>query len=251
MNETTTWLANQTIADNYNRAVTNAYENETDFQNFKQQSSYNGIVGMSQDHQAAVWYDNIKELYPDIFKRLSDFAENDTIGGPHLWTSPEGLNISPNTLRYVNTCIEIYDYFKFEKIPVVSELGVGYGGLCFMMNRFFDIDKYVLLDLPNVQQLSQKYLGKLSINNTTTVFANSDLFISEFCLSEFSDEGLYDFYERYVKNAKHIYLHMNLHEEDRKRKFLEVLSNDFVFDITDEFPKTGWPNYVIRGTVKV
>jgi len=251
MNKPTTWLAHQTIVDSYSKAVTNAYENEDDFSNFKQQSNYNGIVGMSQEWQAAIWYDHIKDSYPDILQRLSVFAENDTIGSPSLWTSPEGLSISPNTLRYINTCIEIHDYFKFKKLPVVSELGVGYGGLCFILNKFFNIDKYILLDLPNVQQLSQKYLSRLGTNNTSTEFTNSDLFISEFCLSEFSDEGLYDFYERYVKKSKHIYLHMNLHEEDRKSKFLEVLSKDFLFDITDEFPKTGWPNYVIRGTIKI
>jgi hypothetical protein len=44
---------------------------------------------------------------------------------------------------------------------------------------------------------------------------------------------------------------MNLHDELRKEKFLSRLSIDFDYSISDEFPKTEWPNYVIRGTKKI
>jgi hypothetical protein len=43
---------------------------------------------------------------------------------------------------------------------------------------------------------------------------------------------------------------MNLHDEVRKSNFLNKLSDDFDYTISEEFPKTHWPNYVIKGKNK-
>jgi hypothetical protein len=61
---------------------------------------------------------------------------------------------------------------------------------------------------------------------------------------------MYEFYEKYVTKSKNIYLHMNLHDEVRKSNFLNKLSDDFDYTISEEFPKTHWPNYVIKGKNK-
>jgi len=243
------WLANKNIAECYTKSVDRAINEDKYFQNFKNEEHYNAIVGMSQSEQAQIWYDNVKNNYQNIFNQINKLSKNDTIGNPKIWKSQDNIVISPNTLRYINTYIEIQDYFQFKNPISISELGIGYGGLCFVLHQFYNISRYNLLDLPNVQTLSQKYLSTLNVNNTNTEFKNSDLFISEFCLSEFNDESIYNFYEKYVKKCKNIYLHMNLHEEDRKNRFLNKLSEDFKFTISKEFPKTHWPNYVIKGTI--
>jgi hypothetical protein len=119
------------------------------------------------------------------------------------------------------------------------------------MNKYFNIKSYTLIDLPNVQSLADKYLSRLNINTQTKIVPDEiDLFVSEFCLSEFDDVGIYNFYEQYILKSKRIYLVMNLHELDRKDKFVDTVSNDFDISIADEYPKTHWPNYIIKGTRK-
>lgn len=245
------WLAPDYIAKNYSSSVDEAINNEYSFLNFKSNPSYNSIVGMSLHWQGEFWYEYIKTNRKDILENLRKYSLNDSIGNPILLKTEEGISISPNTLRYINTAIEIEDFFKFDKKINVSELGVGYGGLCYVMNCHFDISNYGLIDLPNVQDLTLKYLDRLNTKNVQKGFIeDNDLFISEFCLSEFDDKEIYEFYEKYVINSKNIYLHMNLHEEDRKNRFLDRLKSDFNFEIFDEFPKTQWPNYVIKGSIK-
>lgn len=245
------WLASDNIAQNYSLAVDNALNDEFAFSTFKSTPSYNAVVGMSTLWQAERWYTHFKNSRPDIVDNIKKYTANDSIGSPQMYITDRGVSISPNTLRYVNTAVEIEEFFKFDRKISVCELGVGYGGLCYIMNQHFDIESYCLLDLPNVQRLATKYLNRLEINNTYTGYVEwNDLFISEFCLSEFDDTGLYEFYEKYVVHSKNIYLHMNLHEETRKSRFLQTLGLDFHYEVCDEFPKTQWPNYVVKGTRK-
>ena len=240
------WLASEYTSSNYYNIVNDALSNDDVFNTFKSNSSYRNIVGMSSYEQGVEWYSNIKN-YKNILDNIDKYSKND-ICGSSLY---DELPLSPNTLRYINTLIEIDDFFKISGDINILELGVGYGGLCFVLNQYYNINKYCLIDIPSVQSLSTKYLDKLGIkNHTTEIPEKIDLFISEFCLSEFDDDEMYEFYEKYVLNSERIYLHMNLHEEDRKSRFLEKLSNDFDYKISDEYPKTDWPNYVIRGFKK-
>lgn len=240
------WQVDDHRINNYNNIVDSAISNEEVFGSFKTHPSYNSIVGMSEDWQAEKWYEELK--HSDIFKSLDVFRKNDTIGGFPKWVSPDDIEVSAATLRYMNTLKEITESFEFKETLNVVELGVGYGGLCFVLSNYLNINSYCLVDLPNVQKLAQKYLGRLGVNSTLEVPETTDLFISEFCLSEFSDSQIYKFYDMYIKNSKRIYLHMNLHDEVRKQRFLNKLSKDFTYNISDEFPKTHYPNYVITGT---
>jgi len=244
------WLASEETSKIYTNCIENRL-NENNYDNFKIDHNYTCIVGMSNFNQGITWYNNIKDNYPDIYKDLNIYSENDKIGNPILIND---INISPNTLRYINTLIEILTYFKFdknEKLKVI-ELGVGYGGLCFVINKYFkNIESYCLIDLPIVQKFAKNYLQKLNIDKCIIDSdEETDLFISEFCLSEFDDDGLYEFYDKYLIKSKNIYLHMNLHDIDRKNKFLERISSDFDIYLSDEYPVSEWPNYVIRGTKK-
>ena len=205
---------------------------------------------MSNESQAEIWYTTIKTEYPEIYNKLSLLGKNDSLGSPPMWTSFDGIRISPNTLRYVNTVIQIQDYFNFCNPIVVSQLGVGYGGLCYIMSCLLSISRYNLLDLPQVQELSMKYLKDLEVPNVYTDICNSDLFVSEWCLSQFDELDLYKFYENYVCKCRNVYLSMNLHDQYRKQKFLTIISKDYDIVVRDEYPKTQWPNYIILGKIK-
>jgi hypothetical protein len=148
--------------------------------------------------------------------------------------------------------MELDRHFNFkDKSLNIVELGVGFGGLCFAANQWFNVNKYCLLDLENVQALATKCLDELgNKTHTTTLPDHIDLLISEYCLSEFSDSLINSYYESCVSKADRVYLRFNLHDEQRKITFLEKIGKDFNFVVEDEWPKTHWPNYVIIGTKK-
>lgn len=241
------WLANEYISLYYNNAVDEAIINETSFSNFKSNPNYNSVVGMSELWQADIWYENIKLNHKDLYDRLKTFCLNDKYGSPQIWESKDGIKISPNTLRFINTLLEIETTFNLKNNSIkIAELGIGYGGLCYILNSYYNVKSYTLIDLPNVYDLANKYLKLLDVNTQTKeFFEDTDLFVSEWCLSEFDDADIVNFYNKYIIKSKNVYLQMNLHEEDRKTKFLNLLSTDFDYTVKDEFPKTQWPNYVV------
>jgi hypothetical protein len=245
------WLASDNTQTRYKAAVNEAIISEQKFNTFKSNPNYNCIVGMSELWQAPLFYEFIKNNNKEIFEKLDEFKKNDLIGAPVLW-SGNGITISPNTLRYIKTLVDLQNHFGSLNDFVVAELGVGYGGLSFMINTNAKLKDYVLCDLPEVQQLAKKYLSSHNITATDDKekHDNFDLFISEFCLSEFDDKEIYEFYDKLILKSKRVYLMMNLHDESRKKKFLSKISQDFNINILDEYPKTMWPNYIIIGTKK-
>lgn len=246
------WLASSNTQSRYDLAVNEALVNEELFKCFKSNPNYNCIVGMSELWQAPLFYDFIEKNNKEIFSKLNIFKINDSIGLPVLWTSNNGLTISPNTLRYVKTLVDLENNFGSLENFTVAELGVGYGGLAFVINKNYKLNDYVLYDLPKVEQLAKKYLSKfhISVSDNTKKYEKLDLFISEFCLSEFDDEQIYNFYNNLILKSDRVYLMMNLHDEIRKANFLSIIEKDFNIKIFDEYPKTMWENYIIIGTKK-
>ncbi len=240
------WMASTNIADNYLKCVERCLIDENAFNKFKITDEYNSVVGMSLPWQSTLFYNKIKTFH-SIHEKMNEFLRNDLYGSPPTITIDE-LTISPNTLRHIHTLCDITKHFGNLNGKIISELGVGYGGTAFVIETYYKPLAYHLIDLPPVQKLTLKYLKRLGITVTDALPPESvDLFISEWCLSEFDDTELYKFYEQYVKNAKNVYLAMNLHDEERKKKFIHHMNNDFDMEILPEYPVTHWPNYIIIG----
>lgn len=252
------WLADQNIANDYSSTVDRCLVDPHYFNNFKSIRAYGEIVSQHPPYGPTYYERIMNEAPKELCLKLPEISKCDTIGNPVLnhyvdkAFFPNDLKISACNLRYVNTVMEINRHFDFgtESINVV-ELGVGFGGLCFAASKWFNINSYCLIDLENVQALATKCLDQLgSTNHTTNIPDKIDLFISEFCLSEFTDELIDSYYQKCLVKADKIFLRFNLHDEQRKAAFLEKLGKDFNYTLEDEWPKTHWPNYVIIGTKK-
>ena len=252
------WLAEKSIADNYSKIVDRCLIDSYAYNNFKNIRAYTEIVSQHPPY-GQMYYDRILSEAPnELYLKLSQIAKCDTIGNPVVdrYVNKEcftnDLIMSACNLRYVNTVMEINRCFNFgDKSINIVELGVGFGGLCFAASQWFNINKYCLLDLENVQALATKCLDQLgNTTHTTKTPSKIDLLISEFCLSEFDDSLINSYYNDYVSKAERVYLRFNLHDEQRKAAFLEKIGNDFNYVVEDEWPKTHWPNYVIIGTKK-
>lgn len=239
------WLAEKSISDDYFNFVSECVNNKN-ISNFKSDYRYNRIVGMSNKSQFVVWDDFFKDISID---NIDELKKNDISIAPEIYNSKKFGNISSSTLRYIYTAYDIKT--KFKKLNSVVEIGIGYGGLCYILSNFIDIKEYKFVDVDIVKEFASLYLDSLDIKNYKIDHDGiSDLLISEFCFSEFDDDMMKKFYDDYITKTNSIYLVMNLHDETRKQYWKTLLSNDFDLKEIDEFPKTQWPNYVWFGNRK-
>lgn len=238
------WSPPKNLVENYLRIVQECLVSGSTFNKFKSENDYIAIVGTPSPYQLSHFMDKIRN-HPDIISRFQDFQKNDMYGNPP-YIIPE-YNLSMGTIRYIHSLCDIKETFGSLTSWKIAEMGVGYGGLSFILNQYYDIERYHLIDLSVVQELATKYLVLLNSPSTTKPPVDIDLFISEFCLSEFDDADLYDFYDRYVKPAKNAYLQMNLIDPARKSRFINYMNEDFDLEIRNETHGTDFPAYIIVG----
>ena len=218
------------------------------FNNFKSNPAFFSIVGTSEQFHGVHCYKTVVEN-PEVLKNLQLFAKNDTIGSPFI--KLKALDIATDTLRFAESVRKLYDTFGDLNGKSVVEFGSNYGGLAFCINtQWSNISRYYLIDLPEVQRLSLKYLSELGIDTAKLSIGEPvghiDFFISEYALTEFTDDDLYAYYNKYVKNCDGFLIRCNLFEDSRRNKFLAVLRETFDVIVEDE-PKIRLPNIILTG----
>jgi len=181
----------------YKRSCELAVRYDHNFDTFKRDNNYRGVLEHLSSH--------IARLYKDVFDRyaskyhvfrqreiIDTLVRNDQIGQPmniesHPFIVDKELvdetttttaipyyccNASPSTLRYMTQCAQIRDYFpkldsSCSSTPTrawnIAEIGAGYGGLCYMMLALFSnhIHRYSIFDLGAAARLTQKYLHRI------------------------------------------------------------------------------------------
>lgn len=233
--------------------------NENIFNNFKNIPEYTNILEHANQQQGAEYLNiifNNKEYEKFDWNLL---LENDLIGNPITYnyknifeeynTKLNNYNISPTTLRYISFGINIMKYImNYEKNIDIVEVGGGYGGQCkilFDLSKIYDINikSYTIIDLPDVSDLQKKYLEKLGYINKinyqksdNVVIKNYDLFISNYALSEFTDDVRDYYIENVLKFSKYYYMIWNT------EKIQDYLINS---EILEEIPKTGLYNRIL------
>lgn len=183
---------------------------------------------------------------------------NDSVGNPskcdfkpYLDVFLKDYNISPTTLRYVATGIDIIQYAKKCRLSEVDivEIGGGYGGQCKILYDLCEtmplkIKSYTIIDLPEVVGLQKKYLDCLGYTDVKfqsfeqiTPNVRYDLLISNYALGEFTKE-IQDYYiKNVVQFCDYYYIIWNLTDIN------EYFANS---TITPEIPQTGTVNKLIR-----
>jgi len=128
-----TWKIPDDWQKPYAEVVLAALHDNDVFSSFRRLKGYNYIMAdsMPQDMAQAL-YDTISQN-PHLLDLLEWAKRTDAIGGPKL---REPFGTSPRNLRYIYTAHLIQTHF--ENIHNVVEIGVGYGGLCWVMHGLFD-----------------------------------------------------------------------------------------------------------------
>ena len=157
------WNAPDVNAIRYFSIVDEILTNDSLFKSFKECYNYKSIVGMSCESEGE-WFANNLKNNNSINLKIEEFKKNDSIGEPAVFDSKEYGFISPNTLRYINSLQNIQKYIGSLHKKSVVEIGIGYGGLCYILSTFYNLNSYRLVDVPNVVLLAVKYLRALGLN---------------------------------------------------------------------------------------
>jgi hypothetical protein len=189
---------------------------DCDYTDFKQSNKYCGILEHVTKILGNEYLDLIDTEFQLSFDDMFNFMVlNDRIGNTkkenfYSTKHKKVFDCSPTSLRYIYHALIILKYYKETGLKEIVEVGCGYGGLCLAINYFskllnITINKYHLIDLPDVCNLINYYLGQhanfISIpyqsydaqNYGKEITSNDLFFISNYCLSEI-DEQHYKLY---------------------------------------------------------
>lgn len=196
-----------------------AARNDEIFRNFKRHPIYNEILEHLTDEQGAAYLDVILNDY-DV--ELTDeqweiILLNDALGNPRTATYEFGdkiLTCAPTTLRYTKVLLDLATLFDFNEIQTVAEIGIGYGGQCRLAMNLLPIDRYELIDLPEVLLLAERFLteleqaGDIRCRDGTHLYDDipCDLVVSNYAFAELT-KPVQDFYlEKIVAHSKAGYM---------------------------------------------
>jgi hypothetical protein len=225
-----------------------------DVNDFKQNPNVTYMTehdGLKSIECALEWYNEIKNLNMIDTTTLIHLLELNDKYGNTLKCNINELVCSPNSLKYV--------YFGLLNIKQllnkglksnfnIIEIGGGYGGQCIILLellKYFDIkiDKYILIDLDNVNAFQKKYI---EINNfgdkcvfipyesyQNYTFDNNNYLFSSFSLSEISNDIRNEYYNNILKYTVGGFIVWN---NDG------ILDFPLKYNIEDEKPQTGGSN---------
>ena len=162
------------------------------FSNFRSNRIYNEILEHTSEQQGKKYLDIIKKD-ADIFNKIGQFKENDNYGNPRVFDYPSVGTISPTTLRYIKVLADLKSIFGTLEHSSICEIGVGYGGQCRIINSYFKLGAYCLIDIKPALMLTQRYLNNYTIRSSLTYKTMNelkgneyDLLISNYAFTELS-----------------------------------------------------------------
>ncbi len=228
-----------TNAERYIAACKRFVNDENEFNTFRQDKDYGKILEGGEHIVGSLYLDRIKNIHDLNFlaTNLDKFKENDIYGTPTKYTYDTVGEICPNTIHYINTVLDIRKMFSDVKFKKIVEIGAGFGALCKIFSSVYDFEQYIIVDLPDVVKLCEKYLSKFPelTNRVSFVscdeidsfdFSNVDLCISEAALAECGYDTQKMYIDKIVNKSKRVYITYNtLHITNSQQSFDYLISN--------------------------
>lgn len=234
------WLAaNSSEFFNECESITN---NTNKFNNFKRNDLFCTIIGndVRSEHIANQCFDKIK--HSSVLNQIEKFKENDKYGNPIILQFPEIENISIGTLYFIHILNDLLLKFNNIQNLNVIEIGSGYGGQAKIILDH-GVKTYTCVDVKQPLNLCRKYISLFNYNNINYIntddisqnnFDNYDLVISNWCLSEFDNQGIEFYIDTIIKNCKLGYFLMNCWDIEKQNFIKYKLSNHFKIEVFPE-----------------
>ena len=202
--------------DKYANVCRQAVVDDEVFKTFKRNPDYSYMLEHVDYLQGLGYLQEIQRINSKLINHMDCFATNDSLGSPNMfWYEDLNTNISPTTLRYVKVLADLIDLFGDLTALDIVEIGVGYGGQCKVINDYFAINSYTLIDLPDVLSLAKKYLSCYDIGNAVFLTCNDvsearyDLCLSNYAFTEIGGSEQRFYAETVIKNSRRGYMMCN------------------------------------------
>lgn len=155
---------------------------------------------------------------PNWRSYLEKINTQNRIGNPILKNFKGIGKTSPTSLRYLKVLTDLEELFGNLNSMNIAEIGAGFGGQAHAITSNFEIAKYSIFDLPEVNRLIKFFLASL-INTNNFVFVDGrgdlnsnfkfDLVISNYAFSELNRETQEKYLNSVLLNSKRGYITWN------------------------------------------
>jgi|LakMenE18May11ns_1017448.scaffolds.fasta_scaffold9850713_2 putative sugar O-methyltransferase len=200
-------------------------KDEKIFSTFKSDSRYSPIVSGVNQNQGQQYLEKLLNNKSDFIKspNLQIAKMGDLFGKPVTFEYEKVGNISPVLLRYLSVLEELKKEFESLDNFSIVEIGAGFGDQCRLIQSFFKIKDYTIVDIPQALLLSKKYINGFGFEATPIksddvnqeIFNGFDLVISNYAISELSKDIQKIYLEKIIKNSKRGYITYNFLREDQ------------------------------------
>jgi hypothetical protein len=243
----------------YEQQLSRLLKSKKRLSDFRRKYDYREILEHVTYTQGKSYLEQIQEYSPQNYVELIEKNKaNDLFGNPYEYQYPGVGRVSPTTLRYISTAIDIFETIKLNKESMVAEIGVGYGGQAAILERMYGIRNYSAFDLPSVIQLSNVYLNSVNskLKFTSSGFSSDknttwDVVISNYAFSELHRDLQLSYIEHVIAKSKSGYMIMNsgrsniTGRSEGKLSLNEMRNYIPNLQVKEEVPLTGPDNYII------
>lgn len=205
------------------------------------------------------YLNEISTRFPQLYNSQMDYLvelskTNDSCGQPIQFNFEGFAHCSPTNLRYIFHSFLLLTHAVESNLKTldVIEIGGGYGGLCFYINKLahlFDItiNSYSIFDLANPLLLQRKYLDHFGIPNVNCVHVdafsnikNNSFMVSTYAFSEIE----LDVQKKYTELVLNPYVSHGFIAWNNIDVY-EFIENKTITS-EREYPLTGDKNYYVR-----
>ncbi len=218
------------------------------FKNFRSHYSMIYVVELRYEHLGWEYLQYINLYYPFLLDQWKEFRKSDEVGGPPLFDYGSLGTFSPNTLRYIKILGDLTSFFGDLSGWSIAEIGGGFGGQCRILNSYFPLKNYSIIDLPEPLLLAEKYLSSFDVENIQYIQNTDleeifpDLVISNYAFSELQRYVQDEYFDKVIRNSKAGYMTLNpirpfpgwTHSFEEIYRKLEGYG--FEVTVTDEYP---------------
>lgn len=226
-------------ANFYIDTIKSYINDENAFKNFRRDigktNILEGFVGGGE-----IWLNHIKEKHGDslLLEKLDLFKRNDLVGNPYILNYGIYGDVCPFTFKYILNGLDIQKFVgKNTKIKKIAEIGGGFGSMCIIMDSLYEFDEYIIVDLPDVIKLIDKYLSHfpeiykklklISCEELSSIdkIEDIDILIADSSLAECGWDTQLMYFNKIIKNCNYGYIVYNFLFE--YENFMNVLSEKF------------------------
>lgn len=236
----------------YREVCAEAAKNPEAFRVFRSHPAYTKVLEHVSVDQGNAYLEIVKTDRV-VAQFVDENAPFSLRGGPQ--TADFGLSqeISPTLLRYAKVLVDLRNLFGSLDNFKIVEVGVGYGGQCQVICGAQSIREYALIDLPEALQLAERWLEPYQKANSVQYIdtlgkhpsCESDLFISNYALSEINRPEQEQIIAAYASTARRGYVTYNHIGRDRDimpaTEFAEVVKGE----VLPEYPLTHKDNCIV------